>query len=236
MGSNGSSPIEEALRDPAFSLPDTYVGPAGITWLHRWAMTRGVPKSAFAGEPEPGAFLPELRERDRMSPVKRAFRIAASAIGLLGAFSSARADTVLVLVRHGEKVDESRDADLNAAGRARAEALAAMLKDAGIEAVYTTDYIRTRETARPMAELISKPIEVYDGDKLEAFARDLRARGARALVVGHSDTTPELVQLLGGVRGSPIAPDEYDRMYVLTLSADGKTSTTLLRFHTGVSQ
>jgi len=53
--------LEEALRDPAFSLPDTYVGPAGITWLHRWAMTKGLPKSTFAGEPEPGAFLPELR-------------------------------------------------------------------------------------------------------------------------------------------------------------------------------
>ena len=53
--------LEEALRDPAFSLPDTYVGPAGITWLHRWAMTRGVPKSTFAGEPEPGAFLSELK-------------------------------------------------------------------------------------------------------------------------------------------------------------------------------
>lgn len=53
--------LEEALRDPAFSLPDTYVGPAGISWLHRWAMTKGLPKSTFAGEPEPGAFLPELR-------------------------------------------------------------------------------------------------------------------------------------------------------------------------------
>jgi len=169
-----------------------------------------------------------------MHPMKSALRLAAPAIVLLAAFSSARADTVLVLVRHGEKVDESRDAELSDGGRSRARALAAILKDAGIGAVYSTDYIRTRETARPMAELISKPIEVYDGDKLEAFAKDLRARGARALVVGHSDTTPELVQLLGGEPGSPIAPDEYDRLYILTLSG-GKTSTTLLRFPTGVS-
>ncbi len=53
--------LEEALSDPAFSLPDTYTGPGGITWLHRWAITRGLPKSTFAGEPEPRAFLPELR-------------------------------------------------------------------------------------------------------------------------------------------------------------------------------
>jgi hypothetical protein len=53
--------LDEALRDPAFSRPDAYVGPGGITWLHRWAITRGLPKSTFAGEPEPGAFLTELR-------------------------------------------------------------------------------------------------------------------------------------------------------------------------------
>jgi peptidoglycan/xylan/chitin deacetylase (PgdA/CDA1 family) len=54
-------PLEEALRDPAFSFPDEYFGPAGISWLHRWAITRGLPKSTFAGEPEPGEFLPELK-------------------------------------------------------------------------------------------------------------------------------------------------------------------------------
>ncbi len=52
--------LAEALRDPAFSLPDTYSGPAGITWLHRWAITRGLAKSTFRGEPEPSAFLPGL--------------------------------------------------------------------------------------------------------------------------------------------------------------------------------
>lgn len=169
----------------------------------------------------------------------KAFRFAVCALVLAGAFSafsSGRAETVVVLVRHGEKVDESRDADLSTTGRTRAQALAAMLKDAGIGAVYSTDYIRTSETARPLAELISKPIQVYDGDGLEAFAKNLRSRGGRALVVGHSDTTPELVQLLGGEPGAPIASDEYDRLYILSLSPDGKTSTTVLRFPTGASK
>jgi peptidoglycan/xylan/chitin deacetylase (PgdA/CDA1 family) len=53
--------LEEALQDAAFSLPDDYTGPGGITWLHRWALTRGLPKSTFAGEPKPSGFLPELR-------------------------------------------------------------------------------------------------------------------------------------------------------------------------------
>lgn len=168
--------------------------------------------------------------------MKRAIRAAVSAIVLAGAFSSAQAETVLILVRHAEKVDESQDADLSDAGRARARALAAVLKDSGIQAIYSTDYRRTLETVKPTAESTSKLIEVYDGDNLEGFAKDLRARGRRALVVGHSDTTPELVKLLGGEPGSPIAPDEYDRMYILTLSADGKASTTLLRLPSGVQK
>jgi broad specificity phosphatase PhoE len=147
--------------------------------------------------------------------------------------SPAAAETVLVLVRHGEKVDESRDAELSPAGRARAVALSSILKDSGIDSVYSTDYARTRETARPLAERISKPVEIYDGDALEVFARDLRARGGRALVVGHSDTTPELVKLLGGDPGPPIESSEYDRMYVVTLSSEGPASTLILRFSSG---
>lgn len=45
-------PLERALEDPAYRLPDSYAGPAGITWLHRWAITRGIPGSVFRGEPE----------------------------------------------------------------------------------------------------------------------------------------------------------------------------------------
>ena len=92
--------------------------------------------------------------------MKRAIRIAVSAMVLAGAVSSAQAETVLILIRHGEKVDESQDADLNDAGQARAHALAAMLKDAGIQAIYSTDYRRTLETVKPTAESTSKLIEV----------------------------------------------------------------------------
>lgn len=44
--------LDEALRDPGYNSPDNYAGPAGITWLHRWAMTAGLPREIFRGEPE----------------------------------------------------------------------------------------------------------------------------------------------------------------------------------------
>ena len=49
-------PLEEALRDPAFTTPDSYAGPAGISWLHRWALTRG-PKAVLPDEPSTPDFV-----------------------------------------------------------------------------------------------------------------------------------------------------------------------------------
>ena len=51
--------LDRALEDPAYQTLDTYVGPAGITWLHRWALTKGMPKAFYAGEPETPAFVAE---------------------------------------------------------------------------------------------------------------------------------------------------------------------------------
>lgn len=51
--------LEKALEDPAYDSPDTYTGPAGLTWLHRWALTRGVEKTFFHGEPVPPGFVLE---------------------------------------------------------------------------------------------------------------------------------------------------------------------------------
>ena len=135
------------------------------------------------------------------------------------------------LVRHAEKVAESDDPALNEAGQERAEALAALLRDAGIEAVYSTDYARARDTATPLAALLRLELTLYDPAKLEDLAADLRRRGSRCLVVGHSNTTPDLVALLGGDPGTAMDEEsEYDRLYVVTIGPGGGVSTVLLRY------
>jgi broad specificity phosphatase PhoE len=66
--------------------------------------------------------------------------------------SIASAQPVAVIVRHGEKVTNGgTDPDLSSAGRARADALARILKDSGITAIFTTEFKRTQETAAPTA-------------------------------------------------------------------------------------
>jgi phosphohistidine phosphatase SixA len=143
---------------------------------------------------------------------------------------SAFPDSLVVAVRHAEKVDESADPDLTEAGRARARDLAAMLADAGIEAVYSTDFIRTRDTARPLADALGLELRIYDGKKLQALATELTASPVRALVVGHSNTTPKLVEFLDGDPGPPIENDEYDRLYLVVIPESGRPTTTILRF------
>ena len=49
--------LDRALEDEAYRSPDTFVGTGGITWIHRWALTRGMPKTFYAGEPEAPAFV-----------------------------------------------------------------------------------------------------------------------------------------------------------------------------------
>lgn len=152
------------------------------------------------------------------------------ALGVLAAgapASSPEAAGTVYLVRHGETEGEGQERRLSAAGRARAEALADRLAGAGIEAIHTTDYRRTRETAAPLAERLGLHPRLYDPDDLPGFAARLRMAGGTVLVVGHSNTTPELVEYLGGEPGSPITEDEHDRLYRVELPSG---ETELSRF------
>ena len=113
----------------------------------------------------------------------------------------------------------------------RARQLSNLLRDSGLGAIYSTDFVRTLETAEPLASALGLRVRLYDWDALNALAEELTAIPGRRLVVGHSDTTPELVELLGGEPGAPIdEASEYDRLYVVTVAPDGKVTTVLLRY------
>lgn len=120
----------------------------------------------------------------------------------------------ILLVRHAEaEAGGGSDPELTAAGRRRAEALAEALAGEPIAAVLATDTRRARATAAPVAERLGLEVEIYDPRRLADLADALRRRGETVLVVGHSNTTPELVGLLGGEPGEPIGHHEHDRLY-----------------------
>lgn len=135
------------------------------------------------------------------------------------------------LVRHAEKTTQKTDPGLTDAGKARALVLADRLEDEGITHIHSSDYIRTRDTAAPLAKRLGLDVEIYEAGDLPAIAETLKATPGRHLVVGHSNTTPQLTELLGGDGGTPIyEATEYDRLYVVTTKAGEPVKSYLTRF------
>ena len=142
------------------------------------------------------------------------------------------ADAVVVyLVRHAERAEDgSDDPPLALAGQIRAQTLRQLLAEAGVTQVHTTDWKRTRDTARPIADELGLEPSFYDARDLQGFAQFLKVTPAHHLVVGHSNTTPMLVEALGGDPSDPIDDLEYDRLYIVVIPPGQAPLTTILRF------
>ncbi len=160
-------------------------------------------------------------------------------LGLAGQGSSGEAPTVILVVRHAEKAtDGGEDPPLREAGVQRAQALVEVAAEAGVTAIYSTPFRRTRETARPVAErlgLTVRQLEVESSDA-SAYARALarevlsKHRGGTVLVVGHSNTVPLVVEALGGGSVPAIADDEYDRLFIVVVSRAGPARIVKVRY------
>src|SRR5438105_15758597 len=112
--------------------------------------------------------------------------------------STASAEPVVVIVRHAEKATNGgNDPDLSSAGRARAEALARILKDSGITAIFTSEFKRTQETAAPTAISTHVTPTVVAAKDTAALVGKLHQLNGNALVVDHGDTIPSIIKALG---------------------------------------
>ncbi len=144
---------------------------------------------------------------------------------------------MVIVVRHAERADggaaapgaamtAATDPELSAAGKARAQALAAMLKDAGVTAIYTTEYRRTKDTAAPLADALKITSEVVSARDQAALITKIRAHTTGAvLVVGHSNTVPAIIKALGGADVT-MGDSEYDSLFVVAPGG----ATTRIRF------
>ncbi|MCA9217623.1 MAG: histidine phosphatase family protein [Planctomycetales bacterium] len=174
-----------------------------------------------------------IRRRDQLlfplSVLLVAAALAATAIHASDA--SADNETVVFIVRHGEKVDSSDDAALSELGQTRAQELARVLADAEIDYVHSTGYARTKGTAAPLAKVRGLKTQAYDRADAKLLVSKIRKLGGRHLVVGHSSSIRSVIRELGGEPGKPINVEgEYDRLYVITIAHDGHATTTLLRY------
>jgi broad specificity phosphatase PhoE len=126
------------------------------------------------------------------------------------------------VVRHAEKLSGDPDPGLTPNGMERAIALKKKLANANVKAVYSTNTKRTIATAKPLADHLGLPITIYS--QLPALVSEIKANhgGQTVLIVGHSNTVPQIVQEFGADPPIPrIAPNDYDEFYVVLASSNG---------------
>jgi broad specificity phosphatase PhoE len=138
--------------------------------------------------------------------------------------------TTVVVVRHAEKAqDDPRDPSLSPEGELRAKALASALASAEVAAVYATEFKRTRTTGEPVAKLFHLTVEArpLGSGEVPAYARELareifaKHAGKTVVVVGHSNTVPQIVEALSGRAVEPFTDPQYDRLFVVLRPESG---------------
>lgn len=141
--------------------------------------------------------------------------------------------TTVIFVRHAEKASPDGDPELSAAGTERAKELARVLAGTKFDAIYTTQWIRTKNTAAPTAAAAGITPVVRETGKTYAadMANHIIAQhaGQTVLVVGHSNTTVDVIAALGG-RAPAMPESEYDNLYVVTLVDGAAPKVVGLRY------
>ena len=147
--------------------------------------------------------------------------------------------TTIVLIRHADKqIGTIDDAPLSPQGEQRATRLAQMFGDpeafGRVKQIYVTDTRRTQQTAAGLAQRLGlKPVVVEGKPSAGEIARRVlrENRGGLALVVGHGNTVPQIVQELSDAKEVPaFGEEEFDTMYVVTVSTIGKASVLRMKY------
>jgi len=129
--------------------------------------------------------------------------------------------TTYFLIRHAEK-DRSNPTDKNPhltdKGRERALNWSQVLKNVKLDAVYSTNYNRTKETANPTAASHHLKLVYYNPSKIDYAVFKKETKGKTVLIVGHSNTTPQFVNgLIGKDKYKQIADSNNANLYIIAL-------------------
>jgi phosphohistidine phosphatase SixA len=151
--------------------------------------------------------------------------------------------TTVYLVRHAEKAAEpAADPPLLESGIKRAEELARKLGKAGIKTIYTSQYLRTQQTAEPLAKQLgiaatvipvkmsaTNPRELSPEYLTEMAERVYSNSGGIVLIVGHSNTVPEIIKALGVPTAPAIEETVFDDLFIVQVYAKGKAKMARLK-------
>jgi len=142
--------------------------------------------------------------------------------------------TTVILIRHAEKIIDPNnpDVDLSPAGQARAQEILRMFGDAGVNAIYATQYKRTQETVKPLADKLGLPFTVVNSKGTAELLAQIRAQhsGQTILIAGHNNTVPDIIAALGGPQYPTIPESEYDNLFIVTVYRTGKAKVVKLKY------
>jgi broad specificity phosphatase PhoE len=159
------------------------------------------------------------------------------AYGLAWFFES-QATTTVIFVRYADRAaDDGNNPGLSPAGQARAEELSRILSEvdvvAGVDAIFATQYRYTQETADPLARRLRLAVQVVDVTDVKGLLKRILRdyKGKVVLVVTHTEPLPVLIRNLhGSKKVPPVADDEYDNLYIVSIPWYGKVKTLRLRY------
>lgn len=152
--------------------------------------------------------------------------------------------TTVFLIRHAEKAETPKeDPPLDDKGKLRAQELTRMLAGSGVKAIYTSQYLRTKQTGEALAKQLgltvtpiplqmsqSNPREVSEQSIAEIIGKIYERAGDAALVIGHSNTIPEVIRKLGGDVVPRIDEKRFDDLFIVTVYGKGKAKVVQLKY------
>jgi 2,3-bisphosphoglycerate-dependent phosphoglycerate mutase len=142
--------------------------------------------------------------------------------------------TTFIIVRHAEKEGTGTDPGLTSDGVARAEELRRILANVSVSAIYSTPFIRTRQTVQPLASDRGITISEYPADKPYAqLVSEIRAarRGKVTVIVGHSNTVPDILkELSNNSFNVTITDSQYDNLFIVSMPDKLKPTITHMKY------
>ena len=147
--------------------------------------------------------------------------------------ASASLVTTVILIRHGERsapTQANPDPHLNTSGKARAKKLIHIVGQSDIRAIYRSHFVRAKETAQPLATHLGlSPIEL---DEALPIKNDILSNhaGQTVLVIGHSDTVPDLIKRLGAGSIPVIDDAEFDNLFIVNVFSPSRATLTRLKY------
>jgi broad specificity phosphatase PhoE len=141
--------------------------------------------------------------------------------------------TTFILVRHAETSGSGSNPNLSVDGQTRANRLSQILDKVNLNAVYSTNFNRTMQTAQPAASSKGLSIATYDPFAPGVLIDQVLASfpGGYVLVVGHSNTIPDMLNEMVGADLYPdIGESEFDNFFVVHVSIHGVARVTHLKY------